>query len=143
MIAPAVSAPAAAPLYRVQQAIFQGVAADGARVIFASLTDGRCALLIDDRLAAAWGSDVYGIEVGVCEYLDVTGVTAQHIAARQRALLSPRPRRRGQPSLRASAPIPRRPDRKLAPSQTQSLTQRRRRRLNAAAGINTIHRMHS
>ena len=123
MIAPAASAPAAAPLYRVQQAIFRGVAAaDGARVVFASLTDGRCALLINDRLAAAWGNDVYGIEVAVCEYLDVTGVTAQHIAARQRARLSPRPRRRGQPSLRARAPMNEPHDRQFAPSHTHTGT---------------------
>ena len=123
MIAPAASALAAAPLYRVQQAIFQGVAAaDGARVVFASLTDGRCALLIDDRLAAAWGNDVYGIEVAVDEYLDVTGVTAQQIAARHKARLSPRPRRRGQPSLRARAPMNARHDRQRAPSHTHTHT---------------------
>ena len=123
MIAPAASALAAAPLYRVQQAIFQVVAAaDGARVVFASLTDGRCALLIDDRLAAAWGNDVYGIEVAVDEYLDVTGVTAQQIAARQQARLSPRPRRRGQPSLRARAPMNARHDRQRAPSHTHTHT---------------------
>ena len=123
MIAPAASALAAAPLYRVQQAIFQGVAAaDGARVVFASLTDGRCALLIDDRLAAAWGNDVYGIEVGVCEYLDVTGVTAQQIAARQRARSAPRPRRRGQPSLRVSAPMNVRHNRQCAAPHTHTHT---------------------
>ena len=127
MFAPAASAPAAAPLYRVQQAIFQGVAAaDGARVVFASLTDGRCALLINGRLAAAWGNDVYGIEVAVSEYLDVTGVTAQHVAARQRARSSPPPRRRGrgrgQPSLQASAPINQRHDRQRAPAHAHTHT---------------------
>ena len=80
--APALEAPA--PRYRVQQPIFHGVAAaDGACVVFASLYDGRCALLVNDRLVAAWGNDAYGIEVGVCEYLEITGVTAQRIAARE------------------------------------------------------------
>ena len=55
MTAPASTAP---PTHRVRQAIFQSVAATtGARVVFASLTDGRCALLLDDRLVAAWGND--------------------------------------------------------------------------------------
>jgi hypothetical protein len=91
MIAPATSATTAAcaPAYRIEQAIFHGVAAaDGARVVFASLTDGRCALLVNDRLVASWGNDVYGIEVAVCEYLEMTGATPQPIAARVR----PRPR---------------------------------------------------
>ena len=80
--APALKVPA--PPYRIQQPIFHGLAAaDGARVVFASLSDGRCALLINDRLTAAWGNDAYGIEVGVCEYLEMTGVTAQRIAARE------------------------------------------------------------
>ena len=99
MIAPAASAPAAAPLYRVQQAIFQGVAAaDGARVVFASLTDGRCALLINDRLVAAWGNDAYGIEVAVCEYLEMTGVTSRPTAERVRPP-HPRPHARLQVQL--------------------------------------------
>jgi len=85
------SAPAAAPLYRLQQAIFHGVAAaDGARVVFASLTDGRCALLLDDRLVAAWGNDDYGIKVGVGEYLEMTGATPQCTAARARLWLRSR-----------------------------------------------------
>ena len=78
MIAPATSATTAAcaPAYRIEQAIFHGVAAaDGARVVFASLTDGRCALLVNDRMVASWGNDVYGIEVAVCEYLEMTGAT--------------------------------------------------------------------
>ena len=93
MIAPAMSATSAAcaPTYRVQQAIFHGVAAaDGARVVFASLTDGRCALLRNDRLIAAWGNDVYGINVGVREYLEMTGATPLRTSARPR----PRPRSR-------------------------------------------------
>ena len=56
------------------------------------------------------------------EYLDVTGVTAQQIAARQQARLSPRPRRRGQPSLRARAPMNARHDRQRAPSHTHTHT---------------------
>jgi hypothetical protein len=58
---------------RVRQAIFSGTAAaDGARVTFVSLFDGRCALLRDGKLIAAWGSDVYGVDVGVREFLEVT-----------------------------------------------------------------------
>jgi len=80
-VAPALKV--SAPPYRIQQPIFHGrAAAHGARVVFASLTDGRCALLVNDRLVAAWGNDAYGIEVGVYEYLEMTGVTAQRIAAR-------------------------------------------------------------
>jgi hypothetical protein len=94
MIAPAMSATTAAraPTYRIKQALFHGVAAaDGARVVFASLTDGRCALLVNDRLVASWGNDVYGIEVAVCEYLEMTGARPQPIAARVRPRPRPRP----------------------------------------------------
>jgi hypothetical protein len=97
LIAPAASAPAStpAPTFRVQQAIFHGVAAaDGARVVFASLTDGRCALLLDDRLVAAWGNDVYGIDVAVCEYLEMTGVAAERSAAARAARADSRARAR-------------------------------------------------
>ena len=88
LIAPAASPPVStpAPTFRVQQAIFHGVAAaDGARVVFASLTDGRCALLLDDRLVAAWGNDVYGIDLAVREYLEMTGVAAGRAAAARAA----------------------------------------------------------
>jgi hypothetical protein len=101
LIAPAASPPVStpAPTFRVQQAIFHGVAAaDGARVVFASLTDGRCALLLDDRLVAAWGNDVYGIDVAVCAYLEMTGVSPRPTAARRRAL--PRSRLQAQVSER-------------------------------------------
>src|SRR5688500_9298740 len=100
MIAPATSATTAAcaPTYRIEQAIFHGVAsADGARVVFASLTDGRCALLVNDRLVASWGNDVYGIEVAVCEYLEMTGATPQRTIARTR----PHPRARLQAQMNA------------------------------------------
>ena len=59
--------------FHVRQAIFSGTAAaDGARVTFASLADGRCGLLREGALIAAWGSDVYGVDVGVREFLVTT-----------------------------------------------------------------------
>jgi len=99
LIAPAAPAPAPtstpAPTFRVQQAIFRGVAAAaGAPVIFASLTDGRCALLLDDRLVAAWGNDVYGIDLAVREYLEMTGVAAGRAAAARAARADCRARAR-------------------------------------------------
>ena len=67
--------------FRVQQAIFTGAAAaDGAHLTFASLSDGRCALLRDGALVAAWGSDVYGVDVGVRRFLVETAGAAAAVS---------------------------------------------------------------
>jgi hypothetical protein len=56
----------------VKEAIFTGTAFDGgAKVAFVSLTDGRCALIRDGLLVAAWATDAYGIDDGARQYLQL------------------------------------------------------------------------
>jgi hypothetical protein len=72
MNAPKASSPVR-NLIAVKQSIFRGTAkADGARVEFVSLADDRCALLRNGDLIAAWGSDAYGINDGVLQFLQIT-----------------------------------------------------------------------
>ena len=58
--------------FTVKQSIFSGKTVDGgADVAFVSLTDGRCALIRAGVLIAAWGTDEYGIDGAVRQYLEL------------------------------------------------------------------------
>ena len=99
-----IASPTPAGRFRIRQAIFNGTAADnGARVEFVSLVDGRCALLRDDKIVAAWGSDAYGIDVGVRHFLEVM----EGVKPSARATVPPHPRPRSRAAV-PTTPAPRR-----------------------------------
>jgi hypothetical protein len=69
-----------APRFRIRQLIFHASSAEGVNFAFASLRDGRCAIVQGDQLVDAWDDHPRGVHAAVDRFMELTEKPPKRVA---------------------------------------------------------------